>query len=92
MLTKLDVKTTKRFIGGADMTNTFESETNTYVVLVNKEGQYSLWPSFSKVPLGWTVVLEAAERQVCLDYVKKNWTDMRPKSLVEAMNEGKRDD
>jgi MbtH protein len=31
------------------------------------------------------VVHGPESRQSCLDYVERNWTDMRPKSLVEAM-------
>jgi|HubBroStandDraft_6_1064221.scaffolds.fasta_scaffold2622081_2 hypothetical protein len=28
-----------------------------------------------------------AGRQECLDYIEENWTDMRPKSLIKAMEE-----
>ncbi|CFS17487.1 protein MbtH [Mycobacterium tuberculosis] len=28
-----------------------------------------------------------ASRAACLDYVEKNWTDLRPKSLRDAMAE-----
>ena len=69
------------------MTNPFEDPDGTYLVLVNDEGQYSLWPSFAEVPAGWTVAKDEDTRQACLDYVDENWTDMRPKSLVEAMGE-----
>jgi MbtH protein len=68
------------------VTNPFEDETATYHVLVNDEGQHSLWPSFRDVPQGWTIVLKSDSRAACLDYINKNWTDMRPKSLVEFMN------
>jgi MbtH protein len=67
------------------MTNPFENENATYVVLINEEAQYSLWPSFIEVPRGWKVVHPADSRQACLDYVNRHWTDMRPKSLVDAM-------
>nr|WP_055501588.1 MbtH family protein [Nonomuraea pusilla] len=67
------------------MTNPFEDPDGTYLVLVNDEGQHSLWPSFVDVPAGWTVVHGQDTRQACLDYVEANWTDMRPKSLIEAM-------
>jgi MbtH protein len=67
------------------MTNPFENENATYVVLINEEAQYSLWPSFIEVPRGWKVVHPADSRQACLDYVNQHWTDMRPKSLVDAM-------
>lgn len=55
------------------------------VVLVNAEGQYSLWPAAADVPDGWTLVHSAASRADCLAYVEAHWTDMRPASLREAM-------
>lgn len=67
------------------MTNPFEDENGTYLVLVNDEGQHSLWPSFAEVPAGWTIVKEEDSREACLEFINENWTDMRPKSLVEAM-------
>nr|AGS49343.1 MbtH protein [uncultured bacterium esnapd2] len=66
-------------------TNPFEDPDGTYHVLVNDEGQHSLWPSFVEVPSGWTVVVRETDRQAALDYVERNWTDMRPKSLIRAM-------
>ncbi|SDM58221.1 MbtH family protein [Allokutzneria albata] len=67
------------------MTNPFEDENGTYHVLVNDENQHSLWPTFAEVPAGWRVVLADSTRRACLDHIEENWTDMRPKSLVEAM-------
>jgi len=67
------------------MTNPFEDETATYLVLINDEDQYSLWPSFIDVPRGWTVAHSTDSRQACLDYINQTWTDMRPKSLVKEM-------
>ena len=69
------------------MTNPFDDENGTYHVLVNDEGQHSLWPSFIDVPDGWTIVLESNPRVACLEYVERNWTDMRPKSLIERMKQ-----
>ena len=66
------------------MTNPFEDESATFFVLVNEEGQYSLWPAFAAVPTGWSVVFGKDNRGACLEYVEKNWTDMRPKSLIES--------
>ncbi|GGP33009.1 protein mbtH [Streptomyces capoamus] len=68
------------------MSNPFENEDGRYLVLVNDEAQHSLWPSFAEVPAGWTVAHGEDTRQACLDYVEAHWTDMRPKSLVEAMD------
>ncbi|MEU2097460.1 MbtH family protein [Streptomyces globisporus] len=66
------------------MTNPFDDEDGTYLVLVNHEGQHSLWPAFAEVPSGWTVAHPESTRQACLDYVEQNWTDLRPKSLIES--------
>jgi MbtH protein len=69
------------------MTNPFEDEDGSYLVLVNDEGQHSLWPAGIKVPDGWETVHGEDTRQACLQYVEENWTDMRPKSLIRQMEE-----
>lgn len=67
-------------------TNPFEDPDSAYLVLVNDEGQHSLWPSFAAVPAGWRVALAETDRKSAIDYVEANWTDMRPKSLAEVMD------
>nr|AGS49786.1 MbtH protein [uncultured bacterium esnapd15] len=67
------------------MTNPFDNEDGSFLVLVNDEGQHSLWPAFAEVPDGWTRVHGEAGRQECLAFVEQNWTDLRPKSLVEEV-------
>ncbi|WP_031467220.1 MbtH family protein [Sciscionella sediminilitoris] len=69
------------------MTNPFEDDEASFLVLCNGEGQYSLWPEFAEVPEGWDVVFGPGGRAECLDHVERHWTDMRPRSLVEAMRE-----
>jgi MbtH protein len=69
------------------MANPFEDEDGRYVVLINDEGQHSLWPLFAEVPDGWSVVHQEDTRQACLDFIEQNWTDMRPRSLIESMRE-----
>ncbi|HEY3868798.1 MAG TPA: MbtH family protein [Actinocrinis sp.] len=68
------------------MANPFEDPDGTYFVLTNAEGQHSLWPVFAEVPEGWQVVFGQAGLAESLEYVEQNWTDMRPNSLVAAMN------
>jgi MbtH protein len=65
--------------------NPFDDPDGEFLVLVNDEGQHSLWPSFGNVPDGWHVAHDKDTRGACLAYIDKNWTDMRPKSLIEAM-------
>jgi MbtH protein len=71
-------------------TNPFEDENGEYLVLVNDEGQYSLWPAFLDIPLGWTATGPRGERKACLAWIDENWTDMRPLSLVKQMEEDAR--
>jgi MbtH protein len=69
------------------MANPFEDNSAQFVVLRNAECQYSLWPVFVDVPQGWEVVFGEAPRPDCVEYIEVTWTDMRPKSLVDAMDE-----
>jgi MbtH protein len=52
-----------------------------YKILVNNEGQYSLWPAFKTIPLGWEQAGPVADKPTCLTWIAENWTDMRPRSL-----------
>lgn len=67
------------------MSNPFDDADAKFLVLVNEEGQHSLWPIFADVPAGWTTVHGEDSREACVAYVEANWTDMRPKSLIAAM-------
>ncbi|KPI30281.1 MbtH domain protein [Actinobacteria bacterium OK074] len=67
------------------MSNPFDDENGTFVVLVNDENQHSLWPVFAEVPAGWNVAHGPDSRAACLEHIETNWTDMRPASLARAM-------
>lgn len=70
-------------------TNPFDDDDGAFYVLVNGEEQHSLWPAFAEIPAGWRVVHgvpgRGASRADCLAYVERSWTDLRPKSLRDAM-------
>ncbi|MEV0387487.1 MbtH family protein [Nonomuraea sp. NPDC050643] len=67
------------------MTNPFDDENGSFLVLVNDEGQHSLWPDFAEVPTGWEVAFGPGPHAAALDYVEHHWTDMRPLSLQRSM-------
>ncbi|BCJ73674.1 protein mbtH [Catellatospora sp. IY07-71] len=69
------------------MSNPFDDDNGTFLVLVNDENQHSLWPAFADVPAGWRTVCGPAPRQDCLDHIERQWTDMRPASLARRMAE-----
>ncbi|MFC5743627.1 MbtH family protein [Dyella tabacisoli] len=57
----------------------------TYLVLINDEEQYSLWPKGRSIPEGWRAVDKEGSRAECSQYVDDVWTDMRPLSLRKQM-------
>lgn len=64
------------------MTSVFDDPDGCFHVLVNDEGQYSLWPAFSRIPAGWSAARENADLQSCQDFIEAHWTDMRPRTLA----------
>jgi MbtH protein len=62
-----------------------EEDDREYLVVVNHEEQYSIWLADKPIPNGWTAVGTKGKKPECLAYIKEVWTDMRPKSLREAM-------
>ena len=52
-----------------------------YKVLVNDDGQYSIWPETKPAPAGWKETGPTGSKQEVLEWVKTNWTDLRPISL-----------
>lgn len=56
-----------------------------YAVVRNEELQYSVWPADREPPAGWAVAGPVGTRQECLEHIRGEWTDLRPKSLREHM-------
>ncbi|MBG7696654.1 MbtH family NRPS accessory protein [Streptomyces sp. MC1] len=67
--------------------NPFEDDKAQFLVLVNNEGQYSLWPTIADRPAGWKRVFGPDGREPCLAFIGREWTDMRPLSLRDLMDE-----
>lgn len=69
-------------------TSCFDREDEIFIVLVNHEEQYSIWPQWKAVPDGWRAVDGiAGDKKTVLEYVEQAWTDMRPLSLRKWMDE-----
>jgi MbtH protein len=67
-----------------------EQTAERYLTVINHELQYSIWPAWKPVPAGWREVMAGSKEQ-CLEYIKQNWTDMRPLSLRRAMGDAPSD-
>lgn len=55
-------------------------------VLVNDEEQYSIWPRDRENPPGWRDAGKSGSKQECLAWIESVWTDMRPRSLRDALD------
>lgn len=56
-----------------------ETTTN-HSVVVNHEGQYSVWPAERDLPEGWSHAGFVGNRDLCLEHIEQVWTDIRPAS------------
>lgn len=62
-----------------------EPDDRKYLVVLNDEEQYSIWPADQDVPAGWRGDGTIGSRAECLAHIGKVWTDMRPLSLRSRM-------
>jgi len=58
-----------------------EERPEEYWVVVNHEEQYSIWPTYKEVPLGWNTVGVSGSKEECLAHIEQIWTDIRPLSV-----------
>lgn len=59
-----------------------------YKVVVNDEGQYSIWFADRENPAGWSDAGKDGSREECLAYVEEVWIDMTPASLRPKAGDG----
>lgn len=64
----------------------FDSEDMIFRVVLNHEEQYSIWPEYKEIPVGWREAGKTGTKKECLDYIEMVWTDMRPLSLRQFMD------
>lgn len=56
-----------------------------FLVVVNHEEQYSVWPADRELPAGWQAEGTSGSREACLAHVDEIWTDITPKSVRERL-------
>ncbi|MDT8999094.1 MbtH family NRPS accessory protein [Paucibacter sp. APW11] len=52
-----------------------------FLVVLNEELQYSIWPYGRDIPLGWRAEGFQGPRADCLSHIERVWVDMRPLSV-----------
>lgn len=59
----------------------------TYLVVLNDEEQYSIWPADQALPAGWRAEGMRGDKAACLAHIGRVWTDMRPASLRRRLEQ-----
>jgi MbtH protein len=67
-----------------------DDDAEPYVVVLNDEEQYSVWPTDRDLPPGWRAAGFSGSRADCLAHIEEVWTDMRPLSLRRALEQAAR--
>lgn len=58
-----------------------------YYIVINDEEMYSIWPDHKEIPAGWKSVGEPQSKAECLAKIAELWTDMRPLSLRQRLDQ-----
>jgi MbtH protein len=66
----------------------FDDETATFIVLLNHEEQFSIWPLGWEIPSGWRQAGFSGLKPECLAHIEEVWTDIRPLGLRVALGLG----
>lgn len=67
----------------------FDRDDVIFQVVINQEEQYSIWPDYKAIPAGWRAAGKSGLKKGCLEFIEQNWTDMRPLSLRQKMDQDK---
>ena len=67
-------------------------EQTIFNVVMNHEGQYSIWPTFKLIPIGWSSVGKKGTKAECLTYIKEVWTDITPLTVRKGFSESRSSD
>lgn len=63
-----------------------QADDQQFDVVVNHEAQYSIWPTWKEKPNGWQAAGFSGNREQCLEFVRSEWTDLRPLSVRRQMD------
>jgi MbtH protein len=64
------------------MTNPFDEEPGSFLVIINAEQQQSLWPDFIPIPEGWHSIHGPADRHSSTRFIDARWSDLGPVRLA----------
>lgn len=59
--------------------------TRMFHVVVNAEGQHSLWPNGRDLPGGWWAAWGPGTEAECLARIEEMWPDITPRSVLNRL-------
>jgi MbtH protein len=63
----------------------WDNDDTIFLVVLNDEEQYSIWPEHKDIPAGWRATGFRGKKAECTAHIDAVWTDMRPLSLRQQM-------
>lgn len=54
-------------------------------VVLNDEGQYSIWPLERATPAGWREVGKTGDKAACLEFIRETWVNQQPLSVQRSL-------
>ncbi|THB85438.1 MbtH family NRPS accessory protein [Pantoea allii] len=57
------------------------NDENVFEVVLNDNGQFSIWDIKKETPCGWHKAGVRGSKEVCLSYIKNTWTNILITSL-----------
>jgi MbtH protein len=64
-------------------------DTTLYEAVMNDDEQYSIWEADRELPPGWKYAGKQGLRSEVLAWIEEVWTDMRPQSLRQKMEQSR---
>jgi uncharacterized protein YbdZ (MbtH family) len=65
--------------------------TRMFHIVVNDEGQHSLWSADRELPAGWSPIWGPKTESECLAHIEATWLDITPRSVRDRLAaQGKR--
>ncbi|MFE4613669.1 MbtH family NRPS accessory protein [Streptomyces niveus] len=62
------------------------AESAAWLTVSNEEGRHSIWPTGLSMPQGWSGTGHEGDKDSCLEFISKIWTDSRPAGVGRVQN------
>lgn len=60
--------------------DTFDEANGPFLVLINAQREYSLWPEHLETPGGWVIEFGPAAKNQCCQHIEQRWLSLQRKA------------